>query len=37
MPQQPIDYTMRYQIRSGRVNFTDYVQHRQLVQDGALL
>lgn len=37
MPQQPIDYTMRYQIRSGRVNFADYVQRRQLVQDGALL
>lgn len=37
MPQQPIDYTMRYQIRSGRVNFADYVQRRQLVQDGVLL
>jgi hypothetical protein len=37
MPQQPIDYTMRYQIRSGRVNFADYVQRRQLIQDGALL
>lgn len=34
---QPIDYTMRYQIRSGRVNFANYVQRRQLVQDGALL
>jgi hypothetical protein len=34
---QPIDYTMRYQIRSGRVNFADYVKRRQLVQDGALL
>lgn len=37
MPQQPIDYTMRYQIRSGRVNFADYVQRRQLVEDGVLL
>ena len=37
MPQEPIDYTMRYQIRSGRVNFANYVQRRQLVQDGALL
>jgi hypothetical protein len=34
---QPIDYTMRYQIRSGRVNFANYVKRRQLVQDGALL
>jgi hypothetical protein len=37
MPQQPIDYTMRYQIRSGRVNFANYVQRRQLIQDGLLL
>jgi len=28
---------MRYQIRSGRVNFANYVQRRQLVQDGLLL
>ena len=34
---QPIDYTMRYQIRSGRVNFANYVKRRQLVQDGQLL
>lgn len=34
---QPIDYTMRYQIRSGRINFANYVQRRQLVQDGTLL
>ncbi len=34
---QPIDYSMRYQIRSGRVNFANYVKRRQLVQDGALL
>ena len=32
-----IDYSMRYQIRSGRVNFANYVQRRQLVQDGLLL
>ena len=37
MPQQPIDYTTRYQIRSGRVNFANYVQRRQLIQDGVLL
>jgi hypothetical protein len=37
MPQEPIDYTMRYQIRSGRVNFANYVQRRQLIQDGDLL
>lgn len=37
MPQQPIDYTMRYQTRAGRVNFANYVQRRQLVQDGRLL
>ena len=34
---QPIDYTMRYQIRSGRTIFADYVKRRQLVQDGLLL
>ncbi len=28
---------MRYQIRSGRVNFANYVQRRQLVQDGRLI
>jgi hypothetical protein len=33
----PIDYSMRYQIRSGRVNFANYVQRRELVQDGRLL
>jgi hypothetical protein len=33
----PLDYTIRYQIRSGRVNFANYVQRRQLVQDGRLL
>ena len=37
MPQQPIDYTTRFQIRSGRVNFANYVQRRQLVQEGRLL
>lgn len=35
--RQQIDYTMRYQIRSGRVNFADYVVRRQLIQDGELL
>ncbi len=34
---QQMDYTMRYQIRSGRVNFADYVQRRQRIQDGELL
>jgi hypothetical protein len=34
---QPIDYTMRYQIRSGRVNFADFVKRRQLIQDGVLI
>ena len=28
---------MRYQIRSGRVNFADYVKRRQLIQDGVLI
>jgi hypothetical protein len=37
MPQQPIDYTTRYQIRSGRVNFANYVKRRQLIQDGVLI
>jgi hypothetical protein len=32
-----IDYTMRYQIRAGRTIFADYVQRRQLVQEGRLL
>lgn len=34
---QQIDYTMRYQIRSGRVNFANYVQRRQLLQEGRIL
>jgi hypothetical protein len=34
---QQIDYTMRYQIRSGRVNFANYVQRRQLLQEGRVL
>jgi hypothetical protein len=34
---QPIDYTMRYQIRAGRVNFANYVVRKQQVQDGTLL
>lgn len=34
---KPMDYTMRYQIRSGRVVFADYVERRQLIQDGELL
>lgn len=34
---QPIDYTMRYQIRSGRVNFADFVKRRELIQEGRLL
>lgn len=35
--KQPLDYTQKYQILSGRVNFVNYVQRRQLVQDGRLL
>jgi hypothetical protein len=31
------DYTTRYQIRSGRVNFANYVQRRQLLQEGRIL
>jgi hypothetical protein len=32
--RQQFDYTQRYQIRTGRLTFADYVQRRQLVQDG---
>lgn len=32
-----IDYTMRYQILSGRVNFADYVKRQQLIEDGQLI
>jgi hypothetical protein len=35
--RQQIDYTQRYQIRSGRVNFVDYVQKRQLIEEGRLV
>jgi hypothetical protein len=34
MPKEPIDYTMRNQIRTARVNFKYYVQTRQLIQNG---
>lgn len=34
---QPIDYTTKYQIRSGRTIFADYVQRRQLIQEGRLI
>lgn len=34
---QPTDYTIRYQIRAGRVTFADYVQRRQAIQEGRLL
>jgi hypothetical protein len=32
--KQPIDYTMRNQILSGRVNFAHFVQKQELVQQG---
>lgn len=32
-----MDYTMRYQILSGRVNFADYVKRRQHIEDGRLI
>jgi hypothetical protein len=35
--QNQIDYTMRNQIRAGRTIFADFVQRRQLVQEGRLL
>lgn len=35
--KQQIDYTQRYQIRSGRVNFVDYVQRKQLINEARLL
>ena len=34
MPKEQIDYTMRNQIRAGRVNFKYYVQTQQLIQNG---
>jgi hypothetical protein len=32
-----LDYTIKYQIQSGRVNFANYAQKKQLVQEGRLL
>lgn len=35
--RQQIDYTQRYQILSGRVSFADYVQRKQLINEGRLV
>jgi hypothetical protein len=35
--KQQVDYTLKYQIRSGRVTFADFVQRRQLISEGRLL
>jgi hypothetical protein len=35
--RQVLDYTMRYQIQTGRVNFANYVERRQLIQEGRLI
>jgi hypothetical protein len=35
--KQQLDYTQKYQIRSGRVNFVDFIQRRELIQEGRLL
>ena len=32
-----LDYTLKYQIRAARVNFANYAQKKQLVQEGRLL
>jgi hypothetical protein len=32
-----LDYTLKYQIKAGRVNFANYAQKKQLVQEGRLL
>jgi hypothetical protein len=35
--KQQLDYTQRFQIRTGRVNFVNYAQRKQLVDEGRLL